>query len=137
MSLDGRTSQPLTGNSGGKRPAPYSLRLSGDQRERLTAEASGEPLGTYIKAKLFGTGPVRRRGPALKIEDREALARALALLGRSRLASNLNQLAYSANIGSLPMTPETEAELLACLREVREIRRLLVTALGLKLEEGQ
>lgn len=123
-----------TEKSDKKRPAPYSLRLSEDQRERLTVEAAGDPLGTYIKAKLFGTAPIRRHGPSLKVEDRELLARALALLGRSRIASNLNQLAHAANIGSLPITPETQAELLACLRDVRDIRRLLMIALGLKPE---
>lgn len=43
-------------------------------------------------------------------------------MGRSRLSSNLNQLAYAVNIGSLPVTPETEAELLAALRDVQGAR---------------
>jgi hypothetical protein len=42
----------------------------------------------------------------------------LALLGRSRLANNLNQLAYAANIGSLPLTPETEEELQAAIAKI-------------------
>ena len=116
-----------------KRPAPFSLRLNEAERTRLTDEAAGEPLGAYIKAKALGEPPLRRMG----IEDRKALAKALALLGQSRLSSNLNQLAHAANIGSLPLTPETEAFLLAALKDVREIRRLLVRALGLKPEAGQ
>jgi len=119
-----------------KRPSPFCIRLSEPQRVRLAGEAAGVPLGAYIKAKALGE-PLRRRRTGLSIEDREALAKTLALLGKSRLSSNLNQLAHAANIGSLPMTPETEEFLRECLHDVREIRRLLMKALGLKAERGQ
>lgn len=118
-----------------KRPAPFSLRLSAEERAKLIAEAKGAPLGAYIKAKLLGKSlPVRMRRTGLAIEDRKALAQVLALLGGSRLANNLNQLAYAANIGSLPITPDTEADLKATLGDVRALRRLLMAALGLKTE---
>ena len=120
-----------------KRPSPFCIRLSENERARLASEARGIPLGAYIKAKALGDKPLRMRRTGLAVEDRQALAKALALLGRSRLSSNLNQLAHAANIGSLPMTPETEAELVAALRDVREMRRLLMTALGLKPEPSQ
>lgn len=92
------------------------------------------PLGSYIKGKLLNQGmeSIRRRRSGLAVEDRQALARALALLGQSRLASNLNQLAHAAHIGALPVTPEIEAELAEALACIRDIRRLLVEALGLK-----
>lgn len=120
-----------------KRPSPFCIRLSENERARLELEARGLPLGAYIKAKALGDKPLRMRRTGLAVEDRQALAKALALLGHSRLSSNLNQLAHAANIGSLPMTPETEAELLAALRDVREMRRLLITALGLKPEASR
>ncbi len=78
--------------------------------------------------------PVRRRRTGLAVEDRKALAQLLAMLGRSRLASNLNQLAHAANIGALPVTPDLETELNTALFDVRELRRLLLLALGLKPE---
>lgn len=115
-----------------KRAPPFSIRLSADERTRLAAEAKGVPLGAYIKAKALGEPPLALRRPGVSLADPTALAKLLALLGRSRLASNLNQLAYAANIGSLPMTPETEAELAGSLRDVRDMRRLLLKALGLK-----
>lgn len=106
-----------------KREAPFAIRLSKGERARLEREAAGTPLGTYIKAKVFGAAPpVRTRRTGLAVEDRRALAQAVALLGRSRLSSNLNQLARLANIGALPMTPETEAELSTALGDVRDIR---------------
>lgn len=120
-----------------KRPAPFSLRLTPDERARLVAESAGAPLGAFIKAKLLGgppPKPVRRLRGARPLADTAALAQALALLGRARLANNLNQLAHLANIGALPVTPELEAELFACLDEVRKLRGLLLAALGLEPE---
>ncbi len=118
------------------RPSPFCIRLSEEQRTRLANEAAGAPLGAYIKSKALGE-PLRKRQTGLSVEDRKALAKTLALLGKSRLSSNLNQLAHAANIGSLPMTPETENFLHDCLRDVREIRGLLMRALGLKTERDQ
>ena len=111
--------------------APFSLRLSADERRRLLAEAKGLPLGTYIRAKALGT-PLRVRTSGASVEDRQALAKVLALLGGSRLASNLNQLAHLANVGALLVDPETESELADAVSIIREIRLLLLIALGMK-----
>lgn len=120
------------------RAAPFSLRLSDSERARLALEAAGAPLGAYIRAKVLGgTVPVRTRRSGLAVEDRRSLAEGLALLGRSRLASNLNQLAHAANIGALPLDPETLADLADAIDAVREVRRLLIAALGLKPEAAR
>jgi hypothetical protein len=118
-----------------KRLAPFSIRLSEGERARLAVEAAGAPLGAYIKAKALGA-PIRARRDGLSVEDRELFARGLALLGQSRLASNLNQLAWAVNTGSLPVTPETEEDLSAAVRDVRALRRLFLVALGLKPEDA-
>jgi hypothetical protein len=115
-----------------KRLAPFSVRLTETERDRLIDEAKGLPLGTYIKVKALGGSFPRRRGSGFSVRDRQSLAKALALLGGSRIANNLNQLAHAANIGTLPLTPETEADLLEALHHVREVRDLLIAALGLK-----
>ncbi|MGN6539125.1 MAG: hypothetical protein ACTHKQ_25790 [Mesorhizobium sp.] len=120
-----------------KRPAPFSIRLSADERARLAIEAAGAPLSAYIKAKaLDASVPTRARRSGLAVEDRTALAQALALLGRSEIVGNLAEMAQAVRIGSLPLTPETEAELLAALHGVHDMRRLLLLALGLKPEDG-
>jgi hypothetical protein len=51
-------------------------------------------------------------------------------LGASRLSSNLNQLAKAVNTGSLPVSPEVEAELMEACQEVQELRADLLRALG-------
>jgi len=117
-----------------KRLPPLSLRLSVAERERLTREAAGAPLGPYIRAKALGGPPLRGRRSGVSVEDRQAMAKALALLGSSRLPGNLNQLARLAHIGALPVSPGTGEELRAALADVRAIRRLLMTALGVQRE---
>jgi hypothetical protein len=117
-----------------KRPAPFSLRLSEAERNKLLAEAAGVPLGGYIKAKVLGTAPLKSRRNGLAVDDRKALSQALALLGKSRLSQNLNQIAHAVNIGVLPVTPETEEDLRASLQAVQDMRALLMRALGFTAE---
>lgn len=94
------------------------------------------PLGSYIKAKLFDgdLSPRRTRGGA-PVKDHAALAQVLGILGNMRLASNLNQLARSANIGTLPLTPEVEEELARSCAAVIAMRAELRRALGYEAED--
>jgi hypothetical protein len=120
-----------------KRPSPFSLRLSADERAKLLAEARDVPLGAYIKDKLLGDASGGRgRKSARSVADQQALAQAVARLGQSQLWQNLGELAHAAHIGALPLTPEIEQELSATIAEVRAIRRDLVMALGLKGERA-
>lgn len=116
---------------GRKREAPFSLRLTFDERAALEAAAGDLPLGTYIKAVLFGQDlqKVRQRHKN-PVKDHEALGRVLAALGQSRLSNNLNQLARAVNTGTLPVLPETEADLQAACADVSALRAALMEALG-------
>lgn len=120
-----------------KRDAPFAIRLSKDERAQLEQDAAGAPLGAYIKAKVFSEAlPVRMRRTGLAVEDRQLLAKILAMLGASCLSSNLSELACLASIGALAFTPETESELRATLCDVRDMRRHLMLALGIKPEKA-
>lgn len=112
-----------------KRSPPFSIRLTTEERDRLLLEAGPVRLGTYIKAKALNAPSLKR---AAAVSDRQALAKALALLGQTRFSSNLNQLAHLGNIGALPLSPEIESELRACFQHVSEIRALLIKAVGLR-----
>jgi hypothetical protein len=59
----------------------------------------------------------------------------LASLGQSRIANNLNQLAKAVNIGALPVTPETESEIVEACAAVSAMRRDLMRALGIGEDE--
>src|SRR6056297_727977 len=95
-----------------KYPPPFSLRLTFDERAKLDLLRGSMPLGRYIREQVLGddAAPRKKRG-RYPVKDHEALGRVLGALGSSRLSSNLNQLARASNTGSLPVTPETEAEL--------------------------
>lgn len=114
-----------------KYPPPFSLRLTYEERARLDAERGDKSLAAYIRERLFGVdaAPRKRRGNS-PVQDKEALGRMAGALGQSRLSQNLNQLAKAVNSGSLPVTPETEAELREACREVSEMRAELMAALG-------
>lgn len=114
-------------------PTPFSLRLTFEERAMLEQEAGNTPLGAHIRKKLLGDKqkPRRRRRRARKpLKDEKALSELLGKLGQSRLASNVNQLAKSANSGSLPVTPDTEAALKAACDDLRIMRMLVMKALG-------
>ena len=122
-----------------KRAAPFSLRLSAEERAKLEQAAGETPLAAYIKFRLFNNLPdlasYRPRRPGGRpATDTKLIAKLLAALGDARLASNLNQLAKHANMGTLEVSPDTERELLAACAEVHAMRRDLVAALGLKAD---
>lgn len=111
---------------------PFSLRLTFAERAKLERDAAGMSQGAYIRSRLLDPETVapRKRGK-FPVKDHQALAQLLGLLGQSRLANNVNQLAKAANTGSLPVTPDTEAALLTAVAEVSHMRQLLIQALDL------
>ena len=113
-----------------KREAPFSLRLSKEEKTRLTAAAGSMTLGAYIKARLLKDLPAVPRQRALSRFDKSLLGQVLAVLGRSRLSSNLNQIAHAANIGALPVDDELLADLKSACADVRIMRNALLKALG-------
>lgn len=116
-----------------KRLMPFSLRFSAEDRRRLEHDAAGMSLASYIRWRVFDplSPPPRHRGKA-PVKDHQALSGLLAQLGQSRLSNNLNQLARAVNTGSLPVSPDVEAELRHAAAEIVAMRALLIEALGLK-----
>lgn len=114
-----------------KHGAPFSLRLTPEERKALDALADGMPLGAYIKDALL-VREVRPRTRGRKpVKDREALAKLLGLLGQSRLSQNINQLAKAVHTGSLPVNADVHKALLDACAGIRAMRDALLTALGL------
>ena len=112
-------------------PPPFSIRFTFEERARLDEERGRRTLAAHIRERLFGKDAGFRRKPGnSQIKDAAALGRVLGALGASRLSSNLNQLAKAVHLGTLPVTPETEADLIEACREIQEIRLDLLRALG-------
>jgi hypothetical protein len=116
---------------------PFSVRLTKAEKALLQDKAGSVPLGTFIRnfilAKNVKPRVGRRQYP---IKDSDALGRVLGLLGRSRLANNLNQLAKAANIGALPVTAETEADIRQACADIRSMRQALMLALGVTAQDS-
>ncbi|SEL14192.1 MobC family plasmid mobilization relaxosome protein [Nitrosovibrio tenuis] len=116
---------------------PFSLRLTIEERKRLDELAGNQPLGSYIRDRLLGEQTEKRLKVKKPTPDTALLALVLGEFGRSRLASNINQLAKAANIGTLDVTPETEREIVQACAEIQAIRVLLITALGVASVEDE
>lgn len=115
-----------------KRPSPLSLRLTPDERAQLDRDAAGMAIGAYIRWRLFDpTNPPPKTRGKFPVKDHVALSQLLGQLGQSRIADNLNQLARLAKSGSLHITPEAEAAILAGKEELTTMRRLLMKTLGI------
>ncbi|MEO1039527.1 MAG: hypothetical protein AAFX09_08270 [Pseudomonadota bacterium] len=112
-------------------PPPFSMRFTDEERAILNVRTGNKPLAQYIREKLFGDAAspraIKRRKPGV---DQALLSQALGLLGQSRLASNINQIAKAAHMGALPVTPDLAAELDRACADIRLMRQLLLRALG-------
>lgn len=119
-----------------KHPSPISLRLTSDERAQLEHDAGDMTLSRYIRFRLFGDNvePWPYRRPKRKTNtpsiDHVILGQLLGALGKSRLSSNLNQIAKAANMGALPITPDLETELRDACTDIAVMRDELMRAMG-------
>ena len=116
---------------------PFSLRFTVVERKQLDEMAGDQPLGAYIRGRLFGKKTEKRRKVKKPTVDSAMLALVLSELGQSRLASNINQLAKAANMGALDITPEIEKEIETACQEIQTMRALLIAALGVVPEDDE
>lgn len=114
-----------------KRKAPFSLRLTFEERATIEANAGDLPVGAYIKSLLLAQdAPKYRKRRKAPVVDQEALAQVLACLGATRIANNLNQLAHATNVGSFYFDHDTKRVIAEACHDVRIMRQLLMQALG-------
>ena len=117
-----------------KRPAPFSIRLTEDERAYLSQKAGSRPLATYIRDQLLGDMAEKRRVHRNPSINDKQVAALLAKLGQSRIPNNLNQLAKAANCGTLDISENIEQELRDAYAAVIEMRKALFIALGFRSE---
>ena len=118
-----------------KRPAPFSLRLTEEERAAIESKAGRMPLGAYIKAAVLDeNAPRYRKRRAMPEADQRLLAEIRARLGASRTANNLNQIAKHLNQGTLAVDEDLAADLKRACAEVAWMRATLLRALGARSE---
>ena len=92
----------------------------------------GMTVSAYVRQRLFCDGVARRkRRSHVPVQDQQALAQVIGLLGETRIANNLNQLAYHANTGTLLIDEQTTSQIKESYDLVCFMRDSLIEALGL------
>ncbi len=117
--------------------SPFCVRLSADEREQLKVMAANLRVsqGAFIRSYVFDDIEAIKRTLNAKVStlDHEALSKLLLLLGESRIANNLNQLAMHANQGTLDLPrAEIEEQLNESYLTIQWMRKTLIQGLGLK-----
>jgi len=116
-----------------KNPSPVSVRLTAEERAQLEQAAAGTSLSSHIRECLFGAeASTRKRRQSVASADARYLAQVLGLLGQSRIANNLNQLAKRANAGVLEWDDQSRQQVAEANRHIAEMRAALIQALGLR-----
>lgn len=109
-----------------------TFRLTPKEHADLKHMSEGVSMSAYIRKSVFGDNAVRRkRRSHVPVKDQESLAQVLALLGQTRIANNLNQLAHHANCGSLNVDEVTKQKINEAYEHVCNMRGSLIRALGL------
>ncbi len=115
---------------------PFSIRLTAEEKDTIKQAAGTKPVGAYVRSRLLGENVATRHKTRRPGVDQKKFAFVLAELGKTRLASNMNQIARAANAGALPVTRELVEELHAACADIRSMRFALIEALGIKPEDG-
>lgn len=119
-----------------KRPAPFSIRFTEEERTRLEYDAEGMAMGEYIKWRIFhDSNPKRKVRNRRPIKDHVELTKALGLLGSSEISKHLRTIAKHLDNSTFVLTPEIEQSLVEALDDIHFIRRAIFKALGFKAEE--
>ena len=119
-----------------KRMAPLSIRLSPDERARLEVLAGKQPIGAFVKSRLFAANdnipPLPNSRPI--VNERVGFAKMLGMLAQMDVFLTLKALLKAVGNGHVQLKPETESALNAAFLDLREIRRLLIEAQKVKAE---
>ncbi|MGR9107086.1 MAG: hypothetical protein ACU843_09180 [Gammaproteobacteria bacterium] len=127
----GKSASPKNTNQAKEKSAsPFSIRLTAEERALLNERAGSQPLGTYIRSCLLDKETHKRRPVRRPGLDHKMLALMLSELGRSRLASNMNQLARAANMGKLDVSNEITSDLQEACQAIAHMRDILIAPLG-------
>ena len=119
-----------------RRPSSLSIRVSDEERAVLRRKAGKRSIGAYIREKALGDEQTPRRKAAAKPSlDLAMLGQVLGLLGKFDGVACLFLLLAAAESQRVAMAENDRAPLQAACTDVREVRALVMGALGLRGEE--
>ncbi|WP_086930207.1 hypothetical protein [Agarilytica rhodophyticola] len=97
------------------------------QYHQLVKQTQGRDVSAYARRQLFHT---KRKEINLGRED---AARILALLGKTRQHSNMNQIAHAIHCGTVSFSDQTETAILEATVDIKKIRQILITMASKKI----
>lgn len=119
-----------------KRPAPFAIRLSDEERAILQRKAGKRSIGAYVRETVLGDEQAaRRKGAAKPAIDSVLLGQVLGKLGKSEQVECLFLLLVAAEKNRVNMSEKDRAALHDACADMREVRAALMSALGLRGEE--
>lgn len=116
-----------------RRPYSLSIRLSDEERTLLERKAGSRPLGAYVRHRALGEQEEPRRKTRAKPSlDAALLGRVLGHLGKSDQVKCLFLLLAAAEANRVDLKAQDHEVLRAACADVREMRSILIKALGLR-----
>jgi hypothetical protein len=115
--------------------ATLTYRLARVELVRLQTEAKslGLSTGAYVRMLTVDEATRHKLSVILERRNRRAeFATILMALGKSRIASNINQIAYSMNTGTLNFTPDVIGQINEAYEAIMYIRSLLMKETGVR-----
>lgn len=110
-----------------------SARLNEEKYLQFLKNSKGFSKSNYVRLCLFGKNAGKgRQSRRLTQAERQVYAKMLALLGKSRLFSNINQIAHHMNCGTFKLSPASEAAILELENDIKYICNNLKHPLGKK-----
>lgn len=118
-----------------RRPSSLSIRVSNEERAILQRKAGKRSIGAYVREKALGDEQApRRKSQAKPSIDYVMLGQVLGKLGQSEQVSVLFLLLAAAESKRVMMAKDERAALHAACADMREVRALVMGALGLRGE---
>ncbi|EKE78041.1 hypothetical protein [Oceanibaculum indicum] len=119
-----------------RRPSSLSIRVSDEERAILQRKAGKRSIGAYVREKALGDEQApRRRSVAKPSIDSVLLGKVLGKFGQSEQVTVLFLLLAAAENERVTMGKKDRAALHAACADMREVRALVMGALGLRGEE--
>ncbi len=115
--------------------ATLTIRLATIERTRLDSQAKvlGISTAKYVRLLIADEAIQRKLTVILERRNRQAdYAQILMALGKSRIANNLNQIAYAINSGSFMLTPDVVSQINEAYFVILEMKETLLKMQGLR-----
>lgn len=124
-----------------KSTMPVSIRVTAEEKARLSDMAGAKPISAYIRQRLFGDAVAVRPKQYLKKQrqprfDHVEIARLLGMFGQSQLATSMLALSLAVQAGELQVTSDVASQIECACNDIKDIRSALVMALGIKPQGG-